>query len=210
MADRIQLRRDLAANWTSANPILAQGEIGIETNTLKMKIGNGSTAWTSLAYYSTTPAETDPVVKAINGIVQSNGTTISAVVSGTNIKTVNSTSLLGSGDISIPSPVGKGIGIDYTNGAYLMQSGVATGIYIDGNSTQDQYINFQYSYANTPVVLVSFQNDTYYYVTFGVILSIYNISTTGFNVRMSNPEGFQFGGSLHWLAVPFSLPDHNY
>jgi len=51
MANIIQVRRDLAANWTSTNPILAQGEIGFETDTLKIKFGDGSTAWTSLAYY---------------------------------------------------------------------------------------------------------------------------------------------------------------
>lgn len=46
----IQVRRDSAANWTSANPTLAAGELGLETDTLKLKLGNGSTAWTSLAY----------------------------------------------------------------------------------------------------------------------------------------------------------------
>ena len=50
MADRIQLRRDTAANWVSVNPVLAQGELGIETNTGKAKIGNGIAAWDSLAY----------------------------------------------------------------------------------------------------------------------------------------------------------------
>lgn len=50
MADRIQVRRDTAANWTSADPTLAQGEIGYETDTDKVKIGDGSTAWTSLGY----------------------------------------------------------------------------------------------------------------------------------------------------------------
>jgi hypothetical protein len=50
MAVQIQLRNDTAANWTSSNPTLAQGEMGVETDTLKFKIGNGSTAWTSLAY----------------------------------------------------------------------------------------------------------------------------------------------------------------
>lgn len=50
MADRIQIRRDTASNWTSANPTLAQGELGIETDTSKIKVGNGSTAWTSLSY----------------------------------------------------------------------------------------------------------------------------------------------------------------
>ena len=47
---RIQNRRDTAANWTSTNPTLGSGEIGVETNTGKFKIGDGSTAWTSLAY----------------------------------------------------------------------------------------------------------------------------------------------------------------
>lgn len=50
MAYKIQLRNDTAANWTSANPTLAQGEMGIETDTLKFKFGNGATAWTSLSY----------------------------------------------------------------------------------------------------------------------------------------------------------------
>ena len=50
MADLIQIRRDTAANWTSANPTLAQGELGIETDTSKVKVGDASTAWASLTY----------------------------------------------------------------------------------------------------------------------------------------------------------------
>ena len=50
MADLIQIRRDTAANWTSANTVLAQGELGAETDTSKIKIGDGSTAWSSRAY----------------------------------------------------------------------------------------------------------------------------------------------------------------
>jgi hypothetical protein len=50
MADQIQLRRDTAANWTSANPTLASGEFGLETDTDQFKVGDGTTAWTSLAY----------------------------------------------------------------------------------------------------------------------------------------------------------------
>lgn len=46
----IQVRRDTAANWTSANPTLASGEWAFETDTKKLKIGDGSTAWTSLPY----------------------------------------------------------------------------------------------------------------------------------------------------------------
>jgi hypothetical protein len=47
---QIQIRRGTAAQWTSANPTLAAGEFGYESDTGKFKIGNGSTAWTSLSY----------------------------------------------------------------------------------------------------------------------------------------------------------------
>jgi hypothetical protein len=58
---QIQLKRDTAANWTSINRVLSDGEIGIETDTLKFKIGNGTTAWNSLAYdENSTPSHTHP------------------------------------------------------------------------------------------------------------------------------------------------------
>jgi hypothetical protein len=47
---RLQLRADTAANWTSVNPILLANELGRETDTGKIKIGNGTSTWTSLAY----------------------------------------------------------------------------------------------------------------------------------------------------------------
>ena len=50
MSALIQVRRGTASQWTSANPTLGSGEIGFETDTFKIKIGNGSTAWTSLQY----------------------------------------------------------------------------------------------------------------------------------------------------------------
>jgi hypothetical protein len=48
----IKLRRDTAANWVSADSVLSSGEPGIETDTGKLKFGDGSTAWTSLSYSS--------------------------------------------------------------------------------------------------------------------------------------------------------------
>ena len=48
---KIQLRKGTAAAWTSANPVLLSGEVGFETDTLKLKIGDGTTSWTSLAYH---------------------------------------------------------------------------------------------------------------------------------------------------------------
>jgi hypothetical protein len=48
----IKLRRDTAADWTSVNPVLAAGEAGFESDTNKLKIGDGVTAWTGLSYAS--------------------------------------------------------------------------------------------------------------------------------------------------------------
>jgi hypothetical protein len=52
MADIIQTRRDTAANWTSVDPILASGEMGYETDTGKVKYGDGSTVWSGLSYFA--------------------------------------------------------------------------------------------------------------------------------------------------------------
>ena len=60
MPIRIQLRRSTALEWTTANPILAEGEICVETDTGKFKVGNGYTPWNSLAYSSGTVGPTGP------------------------------------------------------------------------------------------------------------------------------------------------------
>jgi hypothetical protein len=50
MANRIQLRRGGAQEWANANPTLAQGELGIELDTGRIKIGDGVSAWNTLSY----------------------------------------------------------------------------------------------------------------------------------------------------------------
>ena len=50
MATRIKLRRDTTQNWTTVNPILANGEMGIEADTRRAKLGDGATAWNDLKY----------------------------------------------------------------------------------------------------------------------------------------------------------------
>jgi hypothetical protein len=52
MGSRIQLRRGTAAFWMDENPVLHQGEPGYETNTRKLKIGDGETFWRDLPYYT--------------------------------------------------------------------------------------------------------------------------------------------------------------
>ena len=52
MATRIQLRRDTKSNWSTNNPVLAPGEIGIETDDspARFKIGDGASNWNALKY----------------------------------------------------------------------------------------------------------------------------------------------------------------
>lgn len=54
MAVKLQLRRGLALDWTNANPLLAEGELALEIDTSKFKIGNGIDYWVDLDYASGT------------------------------------------------------------------------------------------------------------------------------------------------------------
>lgn len=81
MKTKIQVRRDTAANWTTNNPTLSAGEFGFESDTGKLKIGTGSSAWTSLAYSTVLPSDLDELAQdSIN----------TALVAGTGLdKTYN-------------------------------------------------------------------------------------------------------------------------
>jgi hypothetical protein len=63
MAVQIQMRRGTVAQWSAANPTLAEGEIGLELDTQKFKMGTGTTAWNSLGYYTAGTSS----VSSVNG-----------------------------------------------------------------------------------------------------------------------------------------------
>lgn len=69
MNDTILLRRDTAANWTAANPILLAGEEGLEIDTKRKKMGDGVTPWNSLDY------------NKLEGIADSTGTSHNLAIS---------------------------------------------------------------------------------------------------------------------------------
>lgn len=60
---RIQLKHGLAAKWTERNPVLLAGEVGIETDTLKMKVGDGTSNWSALGYLG---ADANDILAIIN------------------------------------------------------------------------------------------------------------------------------------------------
>jgi hypothetical protein len=89
----IQVRRDTAANWTAANPTLAQGEIGFEFDTGLIKIGTGTTAWTGLGYFagSGSGGSVSSVFGRIGTVVAQTGDYTAAQVNALNAPTGGST-----------------------------------------------------------------------------------------------------------------------
>lgn len=77
MANTIKLRRDSAANWSSVNPILAEGEVGVDLTNDKIKIGDGTSTWSALAYTFDSPSEV--TTKASNAQSAAEATASSAL-----------------------------------------------------------------------------------------------------------------------------------
>jgi hypothetical protein len=66
MAVSILLRRGTAAEWTASNPVLLEAEVGVETDTKKLKVGDGLTVWASLPYITLTPSAAASLYATIN------------------------------------------------------------------------------------------------------------------------------------------------
>ena len=115
MPVQIQFRRDTAAAWTAANPTLAAGELGLETDTSFYKIGNGSTAWTSLAYGT------------IAGVPANNSITSAMIVNGTIV----------AGDIASDAITTAKILDANVTAAKLANTAVTAGSYTATNITVD-------------------------------------------------------------------------
>lgn len=92
MPVQIQLRRGTASQWTSGNPTLAQGEIGVETDTGQFKVGTGSTAWTSLSYGGllgpTGPTGPTGAASTVTGPTGPTGPAAAALSGGTVVDSV--------------------------------------------------------------------------------------------------------------------------
>jgi hypothetical protein len=72
---RLQVRRGTASNWTSTNPTLYAGEIGFETDSGRIKIGDGTTSWTSLDYNAVIPT----------GFLAGSGLSVSVAADGSTV-----------------------------------------------------------------------------------------------------------------------------
>jgi hypothetical protein len=142
MATRMQQRRGTAAQWTGANPTLAAGEIGYETDTGKFKIGNGSSAWSALNYYVDANAILDGapgVLDTLNELAASLGddpaffTTVANNLSDHTDATTNVHGIADTDDLATKDYVA-----DAVSNATVDQSALA-GVGIDWNSGSEQF-----------------------------------------------------------------------
>jgi len=114
---RLQLRRDTASNWTSANPTLLAGEMGVETDTGKFKVGNGSSAWTALAY-SSGPQGTAGTAGAAATVAVGTVTTLAAGSSAT----VTNGGSSSAATLNFGIPAGQGVPTAGTTGQVLKKN----------------------------------------------------------------------------------------
>jgi hypothetical protein len=129
MAIQIQFRRGTASEWTSANPTLAVGEMGLETDTDLFKIGDGATAWTSLGYggiQGAAGADGDPVL-TINQQTASYTAALTDAGKLVEISSSSATTFSIPTDASVNFPVGTQISILQTGTGQVTVAAVTSG-----------------------------------------------------------------------------------
>lgn len=160
MAVTIQVRRGTLSNWTTVNPILADGEIGLDLTSLRIKVGNGTSTWNQLDYSfakiffgSGTPAsnlgyKNDVYIDNLTGLIynKTNDTTWAAgtsiVGNYVNLSDVGVTVASLSGgkipDTQIPDGIARDSEVTTALSSYVPNSakGVASGVAtLDSNGT---------------------------------------------------------------------------
>lgn len=146
---RIQLRNDKAENWTTKNPVLLKGEMGVEIDTGKIKIGNGTDHWTTLKY-SGVDEDT------IKGIIDNNRNAVEFIVANEGETDTQALARVitapKKGDVGIVEQTKNGIGEFYT--AYI-HDGTAFRA-MDGNyNAENVYFDADLTYtANIGVLTV--------------------------------------------------------
>ena len=136
---QIQVRRGTASQWTSANPTLASGEWGFETDTGKVKIGNGSTAWNSLGYTGAGDIEGVTAGTGLSGGGTSGTVTVSIDTSVT--ADLSTAQTLTNKTLTTPVITNPKITLTYSakTAAYTAVSGDEGGVFSMNNASSIQF-----------------------------------------------------------------------
>ena len=190
MADRILLRRDTSANWQVANPVLAQGEFGLDLDLMKVKCGDGITAWNDLDYCSPSQAEFDFLQDEINAHMADYATHMAENVSHL-IEVVRDVSISGVQTISLPFKPKSLI----CRASIELQKAFSIGFWAENNT---QFVN-----SICLDILETFKYAKFIYLrnTSGYILAeIQNVTETGFEINWGVSTGITGIATLFILA----------
>lgn len=129
---RFRVKKDIAANWTSANPVLKDEYLGIETDTNKMKIGDGHTAWNSLKYFVQDASDSlDTAVESVPkvGIYGASSTSGSGAVTLKTIAASKTLTNARTNTLALQIPSGaKILGVQLRNDTIIAGVDDATGL----------------------------------------------------------------------------------
>ena len=152
---RIQVRRGTASQWTSVNPILAAGEMGVESDTNLFKFGNGTSTWTALAYAN----NSDVAIGEISQDAINNALVVGAGLTKTYNDGANTIT------ISVADSYFTEVAQDALNAAFVEGNGI-TRVYNDASNTFTVAVNSDVvalkSYVDSSVSALSNQADIDY------------------------------------------------
>lgn len=139
---QIQVRRGTASQWTSSNPTLAAGEWGFETDTNKLKIGNGTSTWTSLSYAVTGANGTVTSVVAGTGLTGGTITSTGTIAIDTTVTVdVSSAQTLTNKTLTTPTITQGTSTPSFSTNAYTLVAGDAGKALLASNSSTAGTIN---------------------------------------------------------------------
>ena len=125
----MQQRRGTAAQWTAANPVLAAGEIGFETDTSKFKMGNGSSSWSALTYFANA-AELAAIIDSAPGTLDTLNELAAAIGDDPAFFTTTTNNLALKAPLA--SPALSGVPTAPTAGASTNTTQIATTEFVQG------------------------------------------------------------------------------